>query len=537
MIVTRAAIYARYSTELQSDRSIEDQVALCDRFIEQRGWRAVASFSDRARSGASTVGRDGLIEMMARARAGDFDVVVVEALDRISRDQEDLAGIYKRLSFLGIEIVGVHDGKADQIQVGIRGLVGALYLEDLKHKVHRGMDGVVRDGRHAGGRAYGYRPKLGHPGELEIVEEEAAIVRRIYEEYRSGMSPRDIATGLNTDRVPAPRGTSWLASTLNGNAARGHGILVNPIYGGRNVWNRVRMIKNPDTGKRVSRVNDPAMWVAVEAADLAIVSSDLFEAVQQRKAARAHLPVPKRRRPKHLFSGLLKCGCCGGGLSVKDRDHGRIRLICTRSREGGVCANRRHFYLDEIEGRVSRGLRQRLGTRAAMDRYLRSYTEERRRLAGDRVGVLEKLDRRLAAIDADLGRATDLLIRGILDEDKGALQIRELKSEKAALTEERHATVDAVPDLAVHPAIADSYLASLDRLEDALKGPEGPMEAEEFSAVRDLLEAITVTPDASSSKSTIEVTGDLARFLAPSGTSSGGSVVAEEGFEPPTHGL
>lgn len=172
-----------------------------------------------------------------------------------------------------------------------------------------------------------------------------------------------------------------------------------------------------------------------------------------------------------------------------------------------------------------------------MDRFLRSYTDERRRLAGDRVGVLEKLDRRLAAIDADLGRATDLLIRGILDEDKGALQIRELKSEKAALTEERNATVDAAPDLAVHPAIADSYLASLDRLEDALKGPEGPMEAEEFSAVRDLLEAITVTPDASSSTPTIEVTGDLARFLAPSGTSSGGEVVAEEGFEPPTRGL
>lgn len=144
------------------------------------------------------------------------------------------------------------------------------------------------------------------------------------------MSPRDIAAGLNRDRVPAPCGTSWLASTLNGNAVRGHGILVNPIYGGRNVWNRVRMVKNPDTGNRVPRVNDAATWVTVEAPDLAIVSRELFEAVQKRKAARSHLPVPKRRKPKHLLSGLLKCGCCGGGLSVKDRDHGRVRLICTR---------------------------------------------------------------------------------------------------------------------------------------------------------------------------------------------------------------
>jgi hypothetical protein len=216
-------------------------------------------------------------------------------------------------------------------------------------------------------------------------------------------------------------------------------------------------------------------------------------------------------------------------LSVKDRDHGRIPLICTRSREGGVCTNRRHFYLDEIEGRVSCGLRQRLGSRAAIDRFIRGYAEERRRLAGDRVGFLEKLDRRLAAIDADLGRATDMLIRGILDEDKGASQIRALKSEKASLTAEREATVESVPDLAVHPAIADNYLASLGKLEDALRGPECPSEAREFSAVRDLVEAITVTPDANGSKPQIEVTGDLARFLAPSGYSSGGKVVAEEG--------
>lgn len=535
--MTRAAIYARYSTELQSDRSIEDQVALCRRFVEQRGWQLAADFADRARSGASTFGRDGLTELMTRARAGDFDVVVVEALDRISRDAEDLAGIYKRLSFLGIEIVSVHDGKADHIQVGIRGLMGALFLEDLKHKVRRGMDGVVRDGRHAGGRAYGYRPKLGHPGELEIVEEEASVVRRIFEEFRSGMSPRDIAKGLNADRVPAPRGTSWLASTLNGNAARGHGILVNPIYAGRIIWNRVRMVKDPDTGKRVSRVNDQSQWVTTEAAHLAIVTADLFDAVQQRKADLSHLPVPRRRKAKHLFSGLLKCGCCGGGLSVKDRDHGRLRLVCTRSREGGACVNRRHFYLDEIERRVAGGLRKRLGSRPAVERYLKTYVDERRRLAGDRTGVLDKIDRRLAAIDADLGRATDMLIRGILDEHKGATRIRELKAEQATLQEERAAAAQAVPDLVVHPAIAETYLASLDNLESALGGPEGPLETEEFAAIRELVDSITVTPDEASSTPKVEVVGDIARFLAPNGPSSGGKVVAEEGFEPPTRGL
>jgi hypothetical protein len=71
-----------------------------------------------------------------------------------------------------------------------------------------------------------------------------------------------------------------------------------------------------------------------------------------------------------------------------------------------------------------------------------------------------------------------MLISGILDEDKGAAQIRELKSEQAALLVEREATAETVPDLTVHPAVADSYLASLDNLEAALRGPEGPQEAE-----------------------------------------------------------
>ena len=96
----------------------------------------------------------GLEKEMAGREAGDkFDVVVAEALDRISRDQEDLAGIYKRLRFMEIEIRTVQDGKAEEIHVGVKGLVGALYLKDLAQKTKRGQAGVVRDGRHSGGRS------------------------------------------------------------------------------------------------------------------------------------------------------------------------------------------------------------------------------------------------------------------------------------------------------------------------------------------------------------------------------------------------
>ncbi len=244
----RTAIYARFSAELQNERSIEDQTALCRSYAERNGWSVVAIYDDRARSGASIYGRDGLMRLMDAARDGKFELILVEALDRLSRDQEDLAGIWKRLNFLGIELRAVHEGKADQVQIGVRGLLGSLFLTDLAHKVRRGMDGVIRAGRNAGGRAYGYRPVPGKRGELAIVEDEANVVRRIFRDYVAGKTPREIAHSLNKEGVRPPRGKHWTSSAINGNKKRHHGVILNEIYAGVLVWNRVRMMKTPTPG-------------------------------------------------------------------------------------------------------------------------------------------------------------------------------------------------------------------------------------------------------------------------------------------------
>jgi DNA invertase Pin-like site-specific DNA recombinase len=161
----RAAIYARYSSDKQSERSIDDQVALCRDFCEREGLSVVEVYADRAISGASIQNRLGWLRLMRDASARKFEVVVAEALDRISRDQEDLAGIYKRLNFKQIEIRTVQDGTAEEIHVGVKGLLGALYLKDLAQKTRRGQAGVVRDGRHNGGRSYvsPYQWTVGHP--------------------------------------------------------------------------------------------------------------------------------------------------------------------------------------------------------------------------------------------------------------------------------------------------------------------------------------------------------------------------------------
>jgi DNA invertase Pin-like site-specific DNA recombinase len=294
--------------------------------------------------------RSGILRLLEAAKINSFDAVIAETMSRIGRDEEDRAAIRKRLAFAGVELRTPTDGVVTALTDGIRAVVDAQQIRDLKGMIRRGMSGVIRDGRHAGGRGYGYRPIPGKPGELQIVEREAAIVRRIFGEYVEGCTPREIAASLNRDGVSPPRGIRWAAATINGNKKRHHGILLNELYAGRAVWNRVRMVLNPDTGRRVSRANPAEEWMRAEVPHLRIVQADLFDAAQQRKAARTILSPHRQRKAKYLLSGLLKCGCCGGGMSVKDHDHNRVRLQCSTMKESASCSNRKAFYLDEITG-------------------------------------------------------------------------------------------------------------------------------------------------------------------------------------------
>ena len=150
----RAIIYARYSSDLQHDASIEDQVRLCKARIEKEGWTLVSIYTDRAQSGANRL-RPGYQKMLEDARKGGFDVAVAEALDRFSRDQEDTAALYKHLSFASVRLATLAEGDITELHVGLKGTMNALYLKDLALKTRRGLEGRVRQGRSAGGNVYG----------------------------------------------------------------------------------------------------------------------------------------------------------------------------------------------------------------------------------------------------------------------------------------------------------------------------------------------------------------------------------------------
>lgn len=281
----RVATYARYSTDMQSSDSIEDQQRICHRLIADRGWSVARDYSDAAISGAS-LQRSGYQRLLDDARSGKFDVVVAESLDRISRDQEHISGFYKQMKYRDIDIVIVSQGDVSEMHIGFNGVISAMFLKDLAAKTHRGLEGRARKGKSAGGISYGYRVTRafnadGTPvtGERDIIPEEAAVIARIFGEYDAGHSARTIAAGLNADAIPSPDsgkgGGAWGPSTISGNWKRGTGILNNELYIGRLVWNRQTFVNDLGTQKRQARLNPPEDWIIEGVPDLQIIDTAL----------------------------------------------------------------------------------------------------------------------------------------------------------------------------------------------------------------------------------------------------------------------
>src|SRR5258708_3105837 len=207
----KVAIYARYSSDNQRDASIADQFRICREFSRKQGWHIANEYSDDAVSGATLL-RPGFQAMMRSALRKEVDVVLAESLDRFSRDQEDTAGLFKRLTFAGVAIVTLAEGDITFLHIGLKGTMNAMYLSDLADKTRRGLRGRIENGKSGGGLCYGYRVLRRFEngevmtGEREIVEEEAAVIRRIFRDYVAGTSPKQICKSLNQEGIPGPQG-------------------------------------------------------------------------------------------------------------------------------------------------------------------------------------------------------------------------------------------------------------------------------------------------------------------------------------------
>ncbi len=383
----RCAIYARYSSDLQSPTSIDDQLQLCRAYADRRGWIVVATYHDAALSGFGVEQRPGYQQLVAAASMTPvgFETIVVEDLSRLTRDTGELLRLYHRLRLRGIDIVGVSDGIASGQQGGkvhltVKGLVNELYLDGLRDKTHRGLTGCATRGLSAGGRIFGYQTvpvetarrgtKHTAPARFEINPVEAAIVERIFRDYATGQSMQTIAFALNREGVhfPAqatqrgPHRRGWAVSSVRV-------ILRNEKYAGIWVWNKRRFIKDPDTGRRRALPRPAEEWIRQEHPELRIIDPSLWEAVQQRLAfVEKTYGVGPGRPPRggahvayspYLLSGVLRCGCCGARMVAQTTTrkkgtevyrYGVYRCGFAKTKGPAVCSHGIGYRQERLEG-------------------------------------------------------------------------------------------------------------------------------------------------------------------------------------------
>jgi DNA invertase Pin-like site-specific DNA recombinase len=547
----RAVIYARYSSDNQREASIEDQIEVCRRYADRQGWTIGEVYADQALSGASRF-RPAFQQMQADAEQRRFDIVVAEALDRLSRKLADVADLHDRLSFLRIGLHTVATGEITAMHVGMLGTMAQMYLKDLAEKTRRGQLGRALKGKIPGGRAYGYDvlpAGADGAGERRINSAEAAVVQHIFALFAAGTSPRAIAKQLNAEGVPGPDGREWRDTTIRGQLDRGTGLLNNALYAGRLEWNRCAYVKDPRTGKRVARPNPRAQWEIVQVPELRIVDDALWGAVKARQEE-VRLVMSRDadgntlnggHRQKFLLSGLLACGVCGGGFTIVNaKDYG-----CASHRSKGTCSNQHRIRREELERRVLDGLKHRLLAPELVEQFARDFHDEVNRQAAERSQSRAQDQGRLAAVQRKIGSMIRAIEDGLYQPSmKG--RMAELEAEKASL-EARLARAAALPKVRLHPNLAGVYRQKVAALEEALAEPMDKAEA--MAIVRSQIERITLTPGADGTFA-VALQGDLARILQlceagegkseRPGTGVPGrrlSVVAGEGFEPPTFRL
>ena len=524
----RVALYARYSSDLQRDASIEDQLRICRAHADREGWTIAATFADHARSGATNL-RPQFQLLQEGLRNGRFDLVMAESLDRFSRDLEHIAAFYKHCSFYRAPIFTLADGHVSELHIGLKGTMGALYLKDLAEKTRRGLEGRIRQGRSTGSPAYGYRVvrKLLGNGELDrglraIDPDKAGTLRHIFHAYADGASPRRIAKALNKAGTTGPGGGIWYDASIRGRPRRQDGLLRNELYIGRLVWRRRSTFKDPITGKPVRRYNEADAVVVTEVPELRIIDDTLWQRVQARlvveasaaageasktEAGKPGQPFWDKRRARYLLTGKVVCGLCDRRLSVFGKDY----LGCLAARLG-TCRNTSRVRRGKLEEHVFKLLGQQLMRPDLVEEFVRTFHEEWKQLAATLKVQAEVSQRERGALERKIANLVDALSEGRASPSISS-RLKELEGQLAALPAE--ATIPMPLPPALHPGIAGHYRQRVGTLQAALAGGGQPAALE---AARSLIDKVIVSPpETDGDPPGIELVGELLAMLQAAG--------------------
>ena len=568
-----AVAYGRKSFDDPDDRtaSAADQRLFAERYAERHELELIAFHGDDGITGA-TMERPGLRNMLAEVASGRVGVLIIEDVDRLSRDTEHLMYMVKLFRLYRVAVHTVVAGRIDDLVMAFKGIIGEQQRMRIAYTTRRGLKGKAMRGGATGGRVLGYRREIigddaqgGERDRLTIDEEQADLVRRIFQLYAAGHSLKQVCAILNAESVPSPRARErgrynagiWNPTTLSGDPALGEGILNNELYIGRRVFNRRTWVEVPNEQRgfrRQPRLNAEAEWITRDEPDLRIIPQTLWEEVKTRQAAARRArdakfkltgnPLSGAKRPIHLLSGLVICGACSAPFLAT----GAGRWRCKGHRTG-ACDNG-SITTTELEARALAGIRERLLTPALIKRFAALLQLELATVAQagnvERATAEQKLAETRTRIDNLVSQIED-------DEDAPralTTRVKNLEAEERRLEETIAATTASL--VVRLPANYESlYGHAIAELDAHLASDDG---AAARNTIRPLIEKIVVQPGSArgGKRRPIQLQGDLYRMLAfaeracasnaqkPRAAGPGAFViplVAGTGFEPVTFRL
>ena len=540
----RCAVYTRYSSDLQSETSSEDQIRNCRTLAQQKGWDVLDEYirSDEELTGRTLFGREGLADLLrlAQQRPRPFDCILIDDTSRLGRDLPDVLKVCDMFMHHGVFIYFVSDrldSREESFRIVhlVKGYGDERYSKDLGKKIHRGQEGKIRKGYTSGASCYGYKntyirdaSQKGIHGEDKViavkqqkVPEQAAIIVRIMEMRASGLSFATIAKTLKAEGVPSPKRKwngrvidYWLPSTIKQ-------ITNNELYRGVRHWNRTQKVLNPADGKKNKRVKPKSEWVRVEVPDLRIVSDELWERVQQVNRQMKDKLYGRRlgglnrtaQSRTYLFSNITYCGQCGGKFSVIiGGEASKVRYGCKNHRFRDTCSNKLTIKWKPLEQQLIAAISKNLlDPRLEQQRIqdfsaqLKAAIELEGKLACESLSNAPKLTMERADLEQQAGRLAEAI---------GQHGYSSVLSTQLSKLENRMAEIDRL--LAAKPALklpkfSDKQIREYLRQEcqdfsDALAGdPEFARQE-----IQKRIKKLVLTPKDTPEGPVLEVSGDVA---------------------------
>jgi site-specific DNA recombinase len=320
----RAVGYGRVSTEEQANEghSLDAQRERNLKRIQEEGWTLVGYFDDPGYSGKN-LKRPGIQKLIAEIEQGNIDAVVVHKLDRLTRNVGDLHKLMKLFEKHNIKFISVTEHLDTSSAMGrmfvfMLGIIAQWYRENLSEEVKKGMSTRAKKGLHnITVPLFGY--ERAEDGKLIVKPDEAKWVRWIFDQYLAGIGSTNIAKRLNEMGVRRNRGAKWDQHKVMMTLTNWH-------YVGRVHW------------KDASKPDDER--IIVDGSHEPIISVETFEAAQ-RLLERRKAGMASKTSYDYVFSGIIRCGKCGGNYKGKYNKKRGNQLYrgyeCTNNAKYGTC--------------------------------------------------------------------------------------------------------------------------------------------------------------------------------------------------------